>query len=258
MTPAATASLAARLSAARAAAHAFADWDAPAYALPEDPDAAYAVQAEIIRLSGGPVRGWKVTALKREDQGAYGGDRPVAGPLLAAAVHASPATLPLSGFLTPMLECEFAFVLGRDLPPRSAPYDLDAVAQAVDAVVAAFEIADGRVPAGAPGPLRLADSMGNGAFVHGVPIRDWRGLDRAGPVVLRLDGAVVEEGSGRRILGDPLKAVQALANAQPLAGSLRAGQMITTGTATMPLRLTRPGLAQADFGPLGTIAVAIG
>ena len=113
------------------------------------------------------------------------------------------------------------------------------------------------VPADAPGPLRLADSMGNGAFVHGGPLTNWRGFDRAGPVSLRIDGAFVEEGSGAKILGDPLKAVQALANAQPLSSPLLAGQIVTTGTATTPLRIEGPCQAEADFGPLGKISVKI-
>lgn len=254
MTPAAITDLAAWLHDARRAAR-WADLAGTPDAFPADPTEAYAVQAQIVRLSGDAVRGWKVTALTPEDQGAYGGNRPVAGPLLASHVHGAPARLALAGFLRPMLECEFAFVLGRDLPPREAPYTLDEVADAVEAVVAAFEIADGRVPADAPAPLRLADSMGNGAFVQGPPLRDWRGLDRAGPVVLRIDGARVEVGSGGRILGDPLQAVVALANAQPLCAPLAAGQTVTTGTATTPRAIAQPCRVEADFGPLGVIAL---
>lgn len=245
--------LAAQLHAARRAAA----WAALSAVGPANLDEAYAVQAEIVRLSGGTVRGWKVTALKPADQEAYGGERPVAGPLLSDAVYEAPAELVLSAFLAPVLECEFAFLLGRDLPARTVPYTLDEVADAVAAIVPAFEIADGRVPPEAPGALRLADSMGNGAFVYGAPLRNWRGFDRAGPVSLMLDGMFVEDGSGGRILGDPLKAVLALANAQPLSAPLLAGQIVTTGTATTPLRVTEPCLAVADFGPLGVISLRL-
>ncbi|MEP9380428.1 hypothetical protein ABLE91_27285 [Aquabacter sp. CN5-332] len=253
MSPDAVRALAAQLHAARRAAV----WATVGDRVPANPDEAYAVQAEIVRLSGEKVRGWKVTALKPADQSAYGGERPVAGPLLAGAVYAAPTELALSHFLAPILECEFAFLLGRDLPARAAPYTLDEVADAVAAMVPAFEIADGRVPSQAPGALRLADSMGNGAFVYGAPLRDWRSFDRAGTVSLSLDGVFVGEGSGGRILGDPLKAVQALANAQPLSSPLLAGQIVTTGSATMPLRVDKPCLAMADFGPLGMISLRL-
>nr|WP_284145304.1 fumarylacetoacetate hydrolase family protein [Xanthobacter aminoxidans] len=153
------------------------------------------------------------------------------------------------------MECEFAFLLGRDLPPRETPYTLEEIAEAVAALIPAFEIADGRVPPEAPGALRLADSMGNGAFIPGTPVTDWRALDRAGPVTLRIDGIEIETGSGARILGDPLKAVQHLANAQPLSAPLLAGQIVTTGTATTPVRLEGVGRVEADFGVVGRVAI---
>ncbi|TCT05708.1 2-keto-4-pentenoate hydratase [Aquabacter spiritensis] len=253
MNPAAVEALAAALHAARARGVPAAT-DGP---LPQDPAEAYAVQAAIVRRAGGGVRGWKVTALKPADQARYGGDRPVAGPLLDGTVHAAPAALAFAAFLAPILECEFAFRLGRDLPARATPYSEDEVAAAVAAILPAFEIADGRVPATAPGALRLADSMGNGAFVTGPAWSDWRAIDRRGPVRLRLDGAEAAVGSGAVILGDPLKAVVALANAQPLCGPLLAGQIVTTGSATSPLPVTGPCRAEADFGPLGTIVLTL-
>ncbi|WP_029555977.1 fumarylacetoacetate hydrolase family protein [Xanthobacter sp. 91] len=234
--------------------------DLPADArLPATPEEAYQVQAEIVRRSGEAILGWKVTALKAEDRAAYGGTRPVAGPLLSGWVFPAPAEVPLSRFIAPLLECEFAFLLGRDLPPRETPYTLEEIADAVAALIPAFEIADGRVPQDlppdAPGALRLADSMGNGAFIPGTPVTDWRALDRAGPVTLTIDGIEIETGSGARILGDPLKAVQYLANAQPLCAPLCAGQIVTTGTATTPVRLKRAGRVEADFGAVGRVGM---
>lgn len=251
MSPEDAARLAALLHAARQDAR-LADLPAD-IRLPATPEEAYQVQAEIVRLSGEDIRGWKVTALKEEDRAAYGGTRPVAGPLLSGWVFPSPAEVQLSRFIAPLLECEFAFLLGRDLPPRETPYTLEEIADAVAALIPAFEIADGRVPSDAPGALRLADSMGNGAFIPGPPVTDWRALDRAGPVTLFIDGIKIETGSGARILGDPLKAVQYLANAQPLCAPLRAGHIITTGTATTLVRLERTGRVEADFGAVGRV-----
>ncbi len=253
MTPQTLAALAARLHDARAQTTLIeAGPD-----LPTGIADAYAVQAEILRLSGDAIVAWKVTALRPEEQAGYGADRPVASPLMARFVHASPAGLSLKGFLRPLLECEFAVRLARDLPQRAAPYTLDEISAAIDAVVPAFEIADGRVPADAPGALRLADSMGNGAFIIGAPVA-WTGQDlSAAQVTLTLDGMPAGEGAGARIWGGPLAAVQALANAQPLSALLRAGQIVTTGSATVPLPLPHPGEAVADFGPLGLIRLRL-
>jgi 2-keto-4-pentenoate hydratase len=217
---------------------------------------AYQVQSQLARLTGDDVRGWKVSALKPEQQRGYATNKPVAGPLLGPFVHAAPATLSAAQFVAPSLECEVAFLLGKDLPARAQPYAREEVEAAIEAVVPVIEIADCRWPAEAPDLLKLADAMGNGAFIAGRPLRDWRKLDLTNlAVILTRDGRELERGSSARILGNPLLAVEALANAQPLpAGGLKRGQIVTTGTCTTPV-LPDPGRYLSDCGALGRLSL---
>ena len=98
---------------------------------------------------------------------------------------------------------------------------------------------------------KLADCIGNGDFVMGTPVKDWRGLDlRNIAITLSLNGVVAERGASAKILGDPLLALLALANAQPVSGELKAGQIVTTGSCITPLAATR-GHYAGDFGALG-------
>lgn len=221
-------------------------------------EAAYRVQSQLATLGGNDVRGWKVTALSAEQQRSFSADHPVAGALLAPFVHTVPATLSLADFITPLLECEVSFRLGADLPARAERYTRENIEAAIEAVVPAMEIADGRCPADAPNLLKLADSMGNGAFITGKAVKDWKNLTLSDiAIALSHDGTDVERGSSARILGDPLLAVIALANAQPLpAGGLKRGQIITTGTCTTPIP-PRPGLYAGNFGLLGTLSLEI-
>ncbi len=219
---------------------------------------AYEVQSELVRLAGGGVRAWKVTALSLEQQKGYRSDKPVAGALLARFVQETPAELALSQFVTPLLECEISFLLGRDLPAREQPYRRVDIEAAIEAIVPALEIADCRWPADAPDLLKLADDMGNGAFITGKPTSNWRVIDLTGiGIVLTYDGTDIEHGNAAKILGDPLLAVKMLADAQPLpAGGLKCGQIVTTGTCITPVALKR-GRYDADFGQLGTISLTI-
>lgn len=218
----------------------------------------YRVQAQLAQLAGNEVRGWKVTALSPEQQRGYLATQPVAGALLAPYVRVSPVTLSLARFVTPLLECEVAFVLGQDLPARTEPYGSEEIRAAIEAVVPAMEIADCRLPAEAPDLLKLADSMGNGAFIVGQPLKPWKMLDLSGlAVTLSHDEIEVEYGTSARILGNPLFAVIALANAQPLpAGGLKRGQFVTTGTCTTPIPPC-PGHYVGHFGALGSLALDI-
>jgi 2-keto-4-pentenoate hydratase len=221
-------------------------------------DEAYGVQSELAKLPGNAVRGWKVTALTPEQQRGFDSNRPVAGALFASHVHQAPATLTLSKFITTVIECEISFRLSRDLPQRSNPYSDAEIADAIDAIVPCYEFPDNRVPADAPDLLKLADDMGNGAFVAGEPVTNWRKVDLSQiEIVLTHNGNEITRGPAARILGNPLKAVTALANAQPLpAGGLIAGQIVTTGTCTTPLPLQR-GEYVADFGVLGTVHLSV-
>lgn len=221
-------------------------------------DDAYRVQAELIRLSHGDVRGWKVTALAAADQKKFSSSRPVAGPLLGPYVRNAPAQVPISSLITPLLECEVAFVLGSDLPARSTPYDRSEIEAAIAAVVPVFELADARVPASAPDLMKLADAMGNGLFIVGQRVDEWRKLNLSDiPITLTLDGTTIDRGSSARILGDPLLAVIALADAQPLpTPGLKAGQIVTTGTCTTPVPISA-GQYVTEFGPLGTVEMTV-
>jgi 2-keto-4-pentenoate hydratase len=215
---------------------------------------AYRIQSQLAARANDGARGWKVTALSVEQQRGYLTDRAVAGALLSPFVHMAPSVLSAAQFVVPLLECEVAFLLGADLPPRDHDYTRGEIEAAVEAVVPAIEIADSRWPANAPDLLKLADSMGNGAFITGAPVRDWRRLDLDNLAVnLTHDGSVAERGSSARILGNPLLAVIALANAQPLpAGGLKRGQIVTTGTCTTPIP-PKPGTYVGEFGALGTL-----
>jgi 2-keto-4-pentenoate hydratase len=74
-------------------------------------------------------------------------------------------------------------------------------------------------------------------------------------ITLWHEGEQIATGSGREIPGgDPVAAVVALANAQPLPAPLTAGQIVTTGTCTPPLPV-QAGLYRAAFAGLGEITV---
>jgi 2-keto-4-pentenoate hydratase len=216
---------------------------------------AYRIQSELAALEHGDVRGWKVTALTPADRANFRSSHPVAGALLGSHVHPAPATLTLSNFVAPLLECEVAFVLGDDLPERERAYERGEIGGAIARAVAVFEIPDSRLAPDAPNILKLADCMSNGALVVGTPVDvgDVTNIE----IVLRHEGVILERGSSARVLGDPLLAVGAIANAQPLpAGGLRKGQIVTTGTCTDPVEL-RKGRYVAEFGPLGSLGMTV-
>jgi len=231
----------------------------PPGAVASDLGGAYAVQRAVAD-SLGEVRGWKVSALTAAQQQAMGVPRPVGGPLLAPWFHTAPATVALSNFIAPRLECEFAFELGRDLPERDTPYSRAEVAAAISALRIGVEVTDSRLPPASPFLAELADGFNNGAYVVGPACADWQHIAFASHSIVlatatRVATIELALGNGQPVLdGDPFAAVVLLANAQPPGyGGLRAGQIVTTGTCTGVVAVPGPCTVDADFGTLGRI-----
>ena len=251
----------AELAGARRDARAISTW--PAARLPRDLAEAYRLQAAVASDLG-EVGGWKVAAVTPAQRESLGVPVPIAGPLLRPWMHDAGAvtpTLRASGFIAPKLECEFAFELAFDLPPRpQRPYSRDEVRAAIGAMRIAVEIVDSRLPRGLGALAELADAFNNGAFVAGPALVGWHALDLARiEIVLTRshDGArdEVARGSGKAILdGDPFGTVVLLANAPADAGrGLVAGSIVTTGSCTGAPLLPGPGDYVAEFATLGSV-----
>jgi 2-keto-4-pentenoate hydratase len=230
-------------------------------AAPATMEEAYAVQDEIMRLSGQPVGGFKVGSTSQEAQRALGTTEPGSCPIPASYLHASPARIALAPAQAPAVEGEIAFRLGRDLPPRAEAYGRDDVVAAIDAVAGAVEVVGSRLEGGLSGKGRFlitADSGANIGLVLGKWTTDWRGLDlKAQPVAMTIDGQPRGAGTGARALGDPLNVMVWLANQQSRRGrGLEKGLCVSTGTCT-GLDPVKPGdTAVADFGSLGKVEIA--
>jgi 2-keto-4-pentenoate hydratase len=229
---------------------------------PASTEAAYAVQAEIARLCGHAVRGFKVGSTSAEAQRMLGTTEPGSAPVLAPYLHDSPAEVAIVPLNMPAVEGEFAFRLGRDLPPRPGTYAASEVADAIDAVAGAIEIVGTRIAGGLAGKgrfLMTADGGANVALIIGRWTAAWRGLDlKTHRVAVHINGEARGSGEGARALGDPMAVMVWLANQQSLFGrGLKAGDIVSTGTCT-GLDRVRPGdRAVADFGTLGRVEVTV-
>ncbi len=212
----------------------------------------YAINSEVSRRLGLAPLGWKIAATTPEMQQRLRATEPIYGRSFAPFAVASPARLPYAELLDPLIECEFLFCLARDLSPRIEPYTAVEVGDAVASVHAGIEIAECRFPLDQlpPMPAILADGAASGRYVIGSALEDWRSLDLAAmPVTLTVDGTVRRRGSGREVMGNPINAVVWLANQRSRWGDgLKAGEMISTGTATGMLLAKRGQTMRAEFG----------
>ncbi len=220
---------------------------------------AAAVQRAVAERRGTlPIGGFKIGATGRRMQAFLGIDHPCAGFMAAADIHAAPCELPYATFRSPLIECELAVRLGRDLPP--GPYSVDAIADAIDSLFAAIEIVENRYgppPIGDIAAIGLAtvvaDQFYHAAAVTGAPHAAWRSLDlTAIEGRVAVDGVTRNAGLGSELLGHPLRGLAWLAGDVVAAafGGLRAGQVVLLGSVTPPVALDGPCAVRVTFDGL--------
>ena len=226
---------------------------------PRDRAEGYAIQAAIENYSSGKLFGWKIAATSEAGQKHINVEGPMAGRILPETIIPDGGTASMAGNKMRVGEPEFAFRMATDLPPRPAPYTVREVLDAVDTLHPAIEIPDSRfadfVRAGAA--QIIADNACAHLFVLGAPTAaNWRARDlvEERPVITLRGQRYV--GHGKNVLGDPRIALAWLANELRALGlTLRAGEVVTTGTCHPPLPVQSGDLFEADFGALGKVSV---
>ena len=159
-------------------------------------------------------------------------------------------------------EVEFAFRLGRDLPPRAKPYSEEEVFDAVATLHPSIEIPDSRYDhfetVGAP--ALIADN----ACAHWVCIGpampdSWRALDLAAFAPTgRVRGKPDVVGKGANVLGSPRIAMTWLINELSAQGlTARKGEFVTTGTCLVPMAIAAGDHVEGDFGDLGKVSLSL-
>jgi 2-keto-4-pentenoate hydratase len=235
--------------------------DLPAAVRPRSLGDAYRIQAALVEMllpPGATPVGYKVACTSRIAQAALAIDRPLFGRLLAHRVHGDGARLDAADFDHRVIEAEFAFRIGRDVPRRPDGHSRESIAGCIDAVIPAIEIVDYRYETWTVGALQVAaDNAIHGAWVRGAPVTDWRGLDLvAAAVRVSRNGAPVTDGSGAAVLGDPLEVMRWLAEELPRFGlDLRTGDVVTTGVTTDVFEADAGDSIVAEFDGVGAVHV---
>ena len=235
----------------------------PANLRPATPEAGYECQDQVVKRLlehyGGQVVGYKIACPNRLAQELLNLDGPFCGSLMSAFCFDSPAKLRASNYSARVVEAEFAFRMGRDLPAASEPLSREYIAGAIETAIPSIEIVDSRFMSwtrvGAPS--LIADCACNAAWVRGPEVSNWGGIDLAAqPVRLVVNGEVVHRGSGEAVLGHPLNAIRWLVDTLHSRGlGLKKGHWVTTGVTTEVYFAEAGDHIVADFGPIGTAEV---
>jgi len=234
--------------------------DLPEEYRPKTIEDAYAIQDRLLELLGEDIGGWLVGCTNTEIQKQLGLHEPYTARILASSLFKSPAKLCLPTTLPVVLEMEFAFTLSKDIPHRATPYSEDEVARAIRSVHPAIEVVLGHFHDWPSKDIYslIADNGTDGPLIFGEGVTDWESLDLGEiSVTLSINGKIVREGTGSKVLAGPLSVMTWLANHAERDPGLCAGFIINTGSCTSMYSAKCGDVAAANFGPLGTVVLEI-
>jgi len=225
--------------------------DLPTELQPTSIDEVTRIHSEMI-LAYGEIGGWKIGAPSLEAT-------PFFAPMPRAWVAASEATLSGPRYRYRGLECEIAFLLGKDLPPRATAYTREETIAAIASCHPAIEeLESGLIdPMTANRLTMLADLQIHGGFIYGPAYAEWKSIDfNKESVTLSINGKVEVERTGSNTSGDLLRLLPYLANEGAVrTGGLKAGQWITTGSWTGNLPVAAGAHAEANFSNAGRVSL---
>lgn len=197
----------------------------PAELQPQSLQEAYFVQDEMMK-GYLPVGGYKIGGPPTDD--------PFYAPMPRGWMAASGSTL--KGIRYRGVEAELAFLMGKDLPPRSTPYTREEVIDAIASFHPAIEVLEMAWPTteGKEKFTLFGDMQQHGGFVYGAAIPGWQKLDLTQESVkLTIDGKLIMEKTASNPAGTDLVRLPVfLANQGARTGGLKKGEWITTGSWT--------------------------
>ena len=219
-------------------------------------DEAYRIQLALIDRRCAPGErqiGWKVGLTSKAIQEQFGFHEPAFGCILET--RPSGHVFAAGELIRPGFETELCVRLAR---PLAGEVSLEEVRAAIAVVYPSFEITETR---GDPGQiaLMLADNAQQRSVILGEPV-ELPPAPRLDQVEARveLNGNVVATGVGAAVLDHPLNSVAWLARKLGEYGrSLRAGEVVMTGSLVRQFPLAPGDRAWASFSGVGKVEVRV-
>ena len=227
-------------------------------------DEAYAVQKALVALKiadGRRVVGWKIGLTSKAMQYALNIDIPDSGILFDDMHFADGSTVPNGRFIQPRIEAEIAFVMKAGLDGAVTRAQ---VLAATDYVCPSLEILDTRILRADPktGQARkifdtISDNAANAGIVLGTQHHDPNAIDlRWTGAICARNGEVEETGLGAGVLNDPVMGIVWLSERLESYGqSIRAGDVVLSGSFIRPVEAQPSDSFHADFGPFGNVSI---
>ena len=222
-------------------------------------DHAYEIQLINIKrklTTGRVIQGHKVGLSSKAMQKMMNVNEPDYGHLLDDFFHKNRSKINLKNYLTPRVEVEIAYILGKALPAPGCT--VEDVLNSTEYIQPAIELIDSRIK---NWNIKLVDTIADNASSAGVIL----GGKKTNPTLcsprliganLTKNGEIIDTGAMGGVLNDPTIAVAWLANkVQQFGVALEAGHVILPGSCTKAFDVKTGDHIIAHYDRMGKVEV---
>ena len=228
---------------------------------PKSYEQAYSIQSKQDEFSTSRI-GWKIAATSKAGQAHIGVNEPLIGRLNSKMLVKQGRPVSLWSNRMKVAEAEFVFKFEKNVSPRKKLYEHDEVIDFISDLYLGLEFPNSRFNDFATvGFLSLiADNACAHQFMLGPLVPEiWRDMKLSSHSVKGIiSDSKIYYGTGANVLGDPKKALLWFVNeASKYNITIKAGEIVTTGTCTIPMRIAPEDRLVVDFGKLGSMSCDI-
>lgn len=223
----------------------------------------YRIQEQVVAkflAEGRTIKGYKVGLTSKPMQEMAGTYEPDYSAMLDDMFYPESSEIDAGTWMTPLVEIEIAFVMKESL--KGPGVNAADVIRATDFILPAIEVVDFRV-ARAPG-MGVSDTIADLAAVGGVilggnpvSLNDLDVREIGG--TMAINGEVLEQGTARAVLGNPVNAIAWLANKMSEFDiAFKPGDVILSGSflRALPIKQGDEIVARFDHG-LGDVSFSL-
>jgi 2-keto-4-pentenoate hydratase len=207
------------------------------------------------------LAGWKVALTLPSQYEPMKLSGPVFAGIYQSGVRPSGAVFEKGWPIKAGIECEMVARMSKDVTAGSAAYTAETIQPFVANLYCGAEVVENRYAdvTKVSGPGRIADDVLQAACIVGTEVKDWQKVDFAGlKGRSEFEGKEIGAGPGTNVMGGAMISLAWLANTLIRHGqSLKAGDVILTGSVHPPVFLPGPGVAKTEFVGLGGTEITV-
>ena len=230
---------------------------------PKNAKDAYSIQDALNKIYfknlNSKIIGKKIGCTNKEAQKQININEPFYGNIYSKFYSKTKCHLKFKDFISPFLEPEFSFRINKNINKFNYPISIKQIKKFIDCIIPSVELVDSRFSDWTKAGIfnLIADNGVNAYWIKGNEFSKIIDLTNH-QVEVFINNKFITKGNSNKVLGNPFNSLSWLINFLIKQDKeLKKNDLISTGTCTPALRLSKNDEVKVNFGSLGMVEFII-